>query len=299
MSSEALLEIANNAIVTGANNLTMLLGVEVEFGQPSLYDAEPELDGSVEKLVLVKVSFTEGIEGDTTLAFTSEEAAQMVELMLTGMEYTEDDIFGELGISALGEAMNQFVAGIGRALGEHKGYLVNISTPQVSIIEAGEQKLSPEVPDLVVGWQGMIGPTPGRLFWTMTPDVVAALTPEALAPQPAPPPQEAAPQPQAVAPAAPAAPAAPTPSQTPTPTATASPSELGRLADVQLDVSVELGRSQIPIQELLALDEGGVIRLGRRVGEPVDLMVNGLATARGEIVVVDGRLGLRVTELIA
>ena len=53
------------------------------------------------------------------------------------------------------------------------------------------------------------------------------------------------------------------------------------------------------LEELLALDEGGVIRLGRRVGEPVDLMVNGLATARGEIVVVDGRLGLRVTELIA
>jgi flagellar motor switch protein FliN len=76
-------------------------------------------------------------------------------------------------------------------------------------------------------------------------------------------------------------------------------SELGRLADVMLDVTVELGRSHIPIRELLALDEGGVIRLGRPVGEPVDLLVNGLTTARGEIVVVDGRLGLRVTELIA
>jgi flagellar motor switch protein FliN/FliY len=74
---------------------------------------------------------------------------------------------------------------------------------------------------------------------------------------------------------------------------------LGRLAEVMLDVTVELGRSRIPIRELLALDEGGVIRLGRTVGEPVDLLVNGLATARGEIVVVDGKLGLRVSELIA
>lgn len=71
-----------------------------------------------------------------------------------------------------------------------------------------------------------------------------------------------------------------------------------RLSSVRLDVSVELGRAKIPVKELLALDEGGVIRLGRTVGEPVDLVVNGTVTARGEIVVVDGRLGLRVTSLV-
>jgi flagellar motor switch protein FliN/FliY len=71
-----------------------------------------------------------------------------------------------------------------------------------------------------------------------------------------------------------------------------------RLSGVRLDVSVELGRARIPVKELLALDEGGVIRLGRPVGEPVDLVVNGTVTARGEIVVVDGRLGLRITSLV-
>lgn len=294
MNTEALLEIANHAIVSGAKNLTMLLGVEVEFGTPSPLAAEPAVGEDVERLVLVKVSFTEGIEGDTTLAFTSEEASQMVELMLAGMEYSEDDIFGELGISALGEAMNQFVAGIGRALGEQKGYLVNISTPQVSIIDVADQNLSREVPDLVIGWEGMIGPTPGRLFWNMTPGVVAALSPTE---EPAAAPQ--APEPAAAASAPAATPASSAAAAQPAAMAASTPTDLGRLADVKLDVSVELGRSRIPIQELLALDEGGVIRLGRRVGEPVDLMVNGLATARGEIVVVDGRLGLRVTELIA
>jgi len=212
------------------------------------------------------------------------------------MEYSQEDIFGELGLSALGEAMNQFVAGIGRALGERKGYLVNISTPQVSIVDPDAQNLARQTPDVVVGWNGMIGPTPGRLFWTMTPDVVSALSPEVPAP--------AAPEPAAPVPSPAQVTAAPQPAQPPPSTpisasATSTTTDLGRLADVKLDVSVELGRSRIPIQELLALDEGGVIRLGRRVGEPVDLMVNGLATARGEIVVVDGRLGLRVTELIA
>jgi flagellar motor switch protein FliN len=288
-----LLEIANHAIATGAKNLSLLLGVEVEFGVPSTIDREPEVGEAGGKLVLVKVSFTEGIEGETTLAFTSEEAAQMVELMLTGMEYTEDDILGELGMSALGEAMNQFVAGLGRALGERKGYLVNISTPQVEIIATGDQSLAKESPDVVVAWDGTIGPTPGRLYWTMTSDVVQALAPEVTA-GPAAAAASPAAQPAAAAPVAPVAP----PPPPPPPVSTGAPSDLGRLADVILEVTVELGRSRIPIKELLALDEGGVIRLGRPVGEPVDLLVNGLATARGEIVVVDGRLGLRVTELI-
>lgn len=73
---------------------------------------------------------------------------------------------------------------------------------------------------------------------------------------------------------------------------------LGRLADVPLDVVVEVGRAKLPIRELLALDEGGVVRLSRTVGEPVDLLVNGTLAARGDIVVVDGRLGIRVTEVL-
>ncbi len=77
-----------------------------------------------------------------------------------------------------------------------------------------------------------------------------------------------------------------------------APSAASRLSSVRLDVSVELGRAKIPVKELLSLDEGGVIRLGRPVGEPVDLVVNGTVTARGEIVVVDGRLGLRITSLV-
>jgi flagellar motor switch protein FliN/FliY len=198
---------------------------------------------------------------------------------LAGVEHTAEDVFGELGISALGEAMNQFVGGIGRDLGEHTGQMVSLDPPRVCILDRRED-LAPEGSDLVIGREGMIGSTTGHLFWVMTSDVVATLMRD-VTHQVSTPPAHGSAQ---------ASPTAPT---------HATATDLGRLADMKLDVAVELGRSQIPIQELLALDEGGAIRLGRRVGEPVDLMVNGLATARGEIVVVDGRLGLRVTELIA
>jgi flagellar motor switch protein FliN/FliY len=108
------------------------------------------------------------------------------------------------------------------------------------------------------------------------------------------------------APAQPSGQARPATAPNPSGEAPSSPAEpraartdqLGRLAEVTLDVSVELGRASLPVRELLALDEGGVIRLDHPLGEPVDLLVNGLRTARGEVVVVDGRLGLRITELV-
>ena len=55
----------------------------------------------------------------------------------------------------------------------------------------------------------------------------------------------------------------------------------------------------MPIAELLQMGEGSVLRLDRLVGESVDLLVNGRVSARGDLVVVDGRLGLRVTEVLA
>lgn len=72
---------------------------------------------------------------------------------------------------------------------------------------------------------------------------------------------------------------------------------LEMLLDLPLEVTVELGRTRISLQELLKLDKGSVIRLGRTEGEPLDIQVNGRTVARGEVVVVNERLGVRVTEI--
>jgi flagellar motor switch protein FliN/FliY len=78
----------------------------------------------------------------------------------------------------------------------------------------------------------------------------------------------------------------------------ASPGQnLEMLLDLPLELSVELGRTRMSLQELLKLDKGSVIRLGRTEGEPLDIQVNGRTVARGEVVVVNDRLGVRVTEI--
>ncbi len=74
--------------------------------------------------------------------------------------------------------------------------------------------------------------------------------------------------------------------------------DIERLLDVTLNVSVELGRKQMQIKEILELGPGKIVELEKLAGEPVDLMVNGKLLARGEVVVVDENFGIRITELV-
>lgn len=71
------------------------------------------------------------------------------------------------------------------------------------------------------------------------------------------------------------------------------------LMDVQLPVSIELGRTSLPISDILEWGQGSIIELDKLAGEPVDLMVNNKLVARGEVVVVDEKFGLRITSLIS
>ncbi len=70
------------------------------------------------------------------------------------------------------------------------------------------------------------------------------------------------------------------------------------LMDVNLPVSIELGRTRLSIADILALGPGSVVELNKLAGEPVDLLVNQKVVAKGEVVVVDENFGLRVTQLV-
>ena len=70
------------------------------------------------------------------------------------------------------------------------------------------------------------------------------------------------------------------------------------LHGVDMEVTVELGRTRMTVRDLLALSPGNVLELDRAAGSPADLLVNGRLIARGEVVVVDEDFGLRVTEIV-
>jgi flagellar motor switch protein FliN/FliY len=74
--------------------------------------------------------------------------------------------------------------------------------------------------------------------------------------------------------------------------------ELDAVYDVPVQVSAVLGRAQMQVSQLLKLGRGAVVELDRKVGEAVDIYVNNRLVARGEVVVVEDRLGVTMTEII-
>jgi len=71
------------------------------------------------------------------------------------------------------------------------------------------------------------------------------------------------------------------------------------ILDVPVNVSMEVGHTKISIRNLLQLNQGSVIELDRLAGEPMDVLVNGTLIARGEVVVVNDKFGLRLTDIIS
>ncbi|MCU7857911.1 MAG: flagellar motor switch protein FliN, partial [Candidatus Thiodiazotropha sp. (ex Lucinoma borealis)] len=69
--------------------------------------------------------------------------------------------------------------------------------------------------------------------------------------------------------------------------------------DVPVTISMEIGRTKINIRNLLQLNQGSVVELDRLAGEPMDVLVNGTLIAQGEVVVVNEKFGLRLTDIIS
>jgi len=84
----------------------------------------------------------------------------------------------------------------------------------------------------------------------------------------------------------------------PEPPTEKSVTDLEAIFDVPVRVSVILGRSKIPVADLLKMDIGTVVELDRQVGEAIEIYVNDKLIARGEIVLVENRLGVTMTEII-
>jgi flagellar motor switch protein FliN/FliY len=78
-----------------------------------------------------------------------------------------------------------------------------------------------------------------------------------------------------------------------------APRRFDLLLDVEMPVSVSFGRAQMPLKDVLKLTTGSILELDRTISEPVDVIVNNCAIARGEVVVVEGNFGVRILQVIS
>lgn len=80
--------------------------------------------------------------------------------------------------------------------------------------------------------------------------------------------------------------------------AAATANDLDMIMDIPVQLTVELGRTKMPIKNLLQLAQGSVVELSGMAGEPLDVLINGFLIAQGEVVVVNDKLGIRLTDII-
>ena len=79
---------------------------------------------------------------------------------------------------------------------------------------------------------------------------------------------------------------------------TGAGNDINMILDIPVQLSVELGRTRIPIKHILQLAQGSVVELDALAGEPMDVLVNGYLIAQGEVVVVNDKFGIRLTDIV-
>ncbi len=186
--------------------------------------------------------------------------------------------------------------------------LLEGASPDITTSEALVEELESAMDSMSQVMDSEIGaPAPASGAPTIAPDVSVPLLVDgavvgavllfvAPATEAAAPAEPAPAEPEAAAPAA----APPAPAQAaPTFNPLSTPKQMDALAGVQMEVTIEVGRTSLPIGQLLQLQPGQIVELDREVGSPLDMFINGTLLARGEIVVVDDQFGFRVTSVVA
>jgi flagellar motor switch protein FliN/FliY len=229
-------------------------------GQPELTESLPE------PLAANSFGFTACLFGDNQGRFSVVLDSAILESPLLGEGEDQKAAWGELLREVADAACGELLAKTG------KKCLIESFEPI-----AGEGKISRafELKSGEQGWQIVV--------WDQVRDEVRASKPAA--------------KPAAGQPGQP--PASPQPAAPPAAQGAAVSPGIELLLDVELEVSLRFGSREMPLGELLDLGPGDVVQLDRHVTDPVDLIVSDKIVARGEVVLVNGNFGLRVTEVAA
>jgi flagellar motor switch protein FliN len=336
IEQDALGEIGNISFGSAATALSTLLNQKVEITTPTVSVVKrTELkDEFPIPHVAVQVTYTEGIEGANLLVIRKSDAQIIADLMLGGEGTNPSPDFGELQLSAVGEAMNQMMGSASTSMSTIFNKKVDISPPKIDFLDVeSNTSLIPDEEILVkVSFRLKVGELiDSNIMQLIDAEFSKDLVHKLMNPEP---PAEQAPvadyKPQEdkqpvkqpslqdheesyvqreTRPE-------PSPSYQPQmrdvsvkPASFSDFSDFGSsqtetknldmLLDIPLQVTVELGRTKKTIKDILEMSAGSIVELDKLAGEPVDIFVNHKMIAKGEVVVIDENFGVRVTEILS
>jgi flagellar motor switch protein FliN/FliY len=286
-----------------ASALSGLLGKGVTLSPSGLADLAPEelSDKFFAGVAQVPLTITGGASGKGAILFNESTAALMADLLIGGDGSNPPETLSDLHLSAVGEVGNQLapalLEGLGKGMGKELGATAgDLSSVAAADLPATGTALGARLTALEFSIEVEGGvPSPFLL-------IVGENTAASLAAGPS---AAAAAKPAATSGSgfggsmnAPIVQAAQL-SQLTGGLPSGAGNNLELLMDVPLQITVELGRTQKMVKEVLALGPGSVLELDKLAGEPVDILVNEKLIAKGEVVVIDENFGIRLTEILA
>jgi len=327
-------EVGNIFMGAASTTLAQLLGKNVNITTPEVKVFKSIKDSYIidEDHLTVEITYEKGLPGTAVLALKTNDSAILADLMMGGKGEAESTEISELQISAIGEAMNQMVGTASTALSNMLNTQIGISPPVIKILEKGKdielnkellensivaikfKLIIEEVVDseiiqfmTVVAAKAQVKEVKDMME-SMSKDlkenlksdsVVETIMKEAesratgeLSGVSAP--GEAGLNGQVTV----------QPVQFSSFDKTSNifgetNRNLNLVLDVKLGLTVELGRTTLPIKNVLELTRGSIIELDKVAGEPVELFANGKLIAKGEVVVIEDNFGLRITSIVS
>lgn len=323
---DALGEIGNISMGTASTTLSELLQQRVSITSPKVHVTNQDTLFSAFEVpyLVIHVEFTEGLMGFNVLVMQVKDAMVMSNLMMGGDGSNVAEQFSEMEISAASEAMNQMIGTASTSLATMFSRSINISPPVTKVLESSEQEgfqLPEEDPIVVISFRLTIGQLvdtevmqilsldtareEASLLWqavygagdddayTGEQSGEVEQQPPQVSHQPSPAGEDHAND------------IKPDPADKQATNGSLQngldkidQERLAMLMDIPLKATVVLGRTQRPIKDVLTYTPGAIVELSSHVEEPVEILVNGVLVARGEVVVVNENFGVKITDIL-
>lgn len=308
-------EVGNISMSTAATTLSSILNRKVLITTPkvSLETFKQIVDECAIPKVVANIEFKDGLKGDNLLMMEIEDALIIADLMMGGDGSNIEREFGELELSAVGEAMNQMIGSASTSMATMLGRQIDILPPDVDVWDLTKKidydKLEEDKHVCKIAFNlDVEGLIQSEIMQIFTMDTVQEIIDIMLAPS-APlettivesiPIEtreesiESEPVQAKVSVQKPIFPNLVDESQEPK-----QPRNLELIMDVPLEFSVVLGKSKKTIKEILSFGNGSVVELNKLADEPLEIYVNGKLIAHGEVVVINENFGVRITNILS
>jgi flagellar motor switch protein FliN/FliY len=337
MEIDAIGELGNISLGSSATALSTLLNQRVVITTPqlSVFEHDRICDLVEEKQVAIHVDYTLGLRGKNLLLIKENDAKIIANLMMGGDGINIEPELTDLHLSAVQEAMNQMMGSAATSMSTMMKMKVDITPPAIDLLDVPLQKMGGIKDDIIirVSFRLKVGNLIDSDMIQLIPlsfakEMVQTITGAAQQTTSG---QQTAAGNESKKETMTAAKAAVTQTESSqvhqaggspqnsqsqklgnanvqkvefTPFSETKKSveglhNLNMLYDIPLEISVELGRTELPIKKILELGPGAVISLDKLAGEPVDILANHKLIAKGEVVVIEENFGVRITDIIS